>query len=101
MSFISLFVAFCDSVYRLSYVSHLPLFRRVLLPFAAFPFTLLLPTPLTCHSLGSVVSCNSFLMLTGSVYRFHIPMPPACYFLPPPCSVLSTCHSHLPPWVQR
>src|SRR5712671_4979427 len=68
------FVAFCDSVYRLSYVSHLPLFHCVLLPFAAFPFTLLLPTPLTCHSLGSVVSCNSFLMLTGSVYRFHIPM---------------------------
>src|SRR5712671_2826878 len=72
------FVAFCDSVYRLSYVSHLPLFRHVLLPFAAFPFTLL-PTPLTCHALGSVVSRNSFLMLTGSVYRFHIPIPLLCH----------------------
>src|SRR5712672_1462665 len=32
-----------------------------------------------CHSLGSVLSCNSFLTLTGSVYRFHIPMPPLCH----------------------
>src|SRR5712672_401393 len=32
-----------------------------------------------CHSLFSVVSRNSFLTLTGSVYRFHIPMPPLCH----------------------
>src|SRR5712672_3094234 len=32
-----------------------------------------------CHSLFSVVSRNSFLTLTGSFYRFHIPMPPLCH----------------------
>src|SRR5712672_2865005 len=46
-----LFVAFCDSVYRFSYVSHLPLFRCVLSPFAAFSFTHL-PNPLTLPLLG-------------------------------------------------
>src|SRR5712672_95354 len=46
-----LFVAFCDSVYCFSYVSYLPLFRRVLSPFTAFPFTHL-PNPLTLPLLG-------------------------------------------------
>ena len=79
-----LFVAFCDSVYRFSYVSHLPLFRRVLSPFAAFPFTHL-PNPLTLSLLG--FSGKSQFFFNADRFCVQVPHPyaPSMPFSPSSC----------------
>src|SRR5712671_3042095 len=62
----------------LCYISTLFLLLRPFISSPSCPHTLYAPllNSSTCHSLGSVVSCNFSFLLTGSVCRSHVPVSP-------------------------
>src|SRR5712672_1008936 len=79
-----LFVAFCNSVYCFSYVSHLPLFRHILSPFTAFPFTHL-PNPLTLSLLGFSGKLQFFFNADRFCVQVPHPNAPSMPFSPSSC----------------
>src|SRR5712671_686085 len=88
------FVAFCDSVYRLSYISHLPLFHRVFVAFLCIP----LHTPPPHSSDLPLLGFSGKLQCLFNADRFcvQVPHPNAPCMLFSPSSLLCPVNLPLP-----